>query len=145
MQRLPPWTKQDEFGPDEWRRYFDVARICQQQSDDTVACALRLNSAAQFVPGADHPADFDPDSVPYILLRIMFVGPETAAIRQVPNGKGWRGLRGDEFLSWPVIWVGGRPRLAADYRGCMGPYYDPAEEFLKFRQLFRYRDIDSNH
>jgi len=90
LHSLAPWQNQVEFTADEWERYIELAQLVQATDPDTVEAALdefvRQVSQQPFT-------EYEGDSKPFILMRVVFELPERASADERRSFKGW--------VNWP--------------------------------------------
>jgi len=143
LHSLTPWQNQVEFTAQDWGRYIEVARLVQSADPDTVAAALdefvREASAAE-------QTEYEGDSKPFILMRVVFELPERASANERRSFKGWSNwpdadANNQVNLSWPVSWEGGTPKLLSTYEGFEGLPYFAGTEYRHFLQNYPYRSL----
>jgi hypothetical protein len=143
LHSLAPWQNQVEFTADEWERYIELARLVQATDPDTVEAALdefvRQVSQQPFT-------EYEGDSKPFILMRVVFELPERASADERRSFKGWvnwpdADANNQVNLSWPVSWAGGSPKLISTYEGFEGLPYAAGMEYRHFLQNYPYRKL----
>jgi hypothetical protein len=143
LHSLPAWAGQEDFTAQTWAQYIDVARIVQSTDPDTVEAALNgfIQEALQ-----EQFQEYESESKPFILMRVVFEIPEVASAEKRFSYKGWTNwpdpdAKNQVNLSWPVSWEGGAPKLLASYEGSMGQPYAAAAEYSFLSQNFPYRNL----
>ncbi len=142
LDALPPWSNRDFTGA-EWQRFSDAAAAFREAHPQVVEAAL-----SEFVRQAltNDYQGFDPESKPFLLMRVLFDLRESSPAAELRSFKGWTNWptpdsRGNVSLSWPVDWSQGRPRLVASYEGSMGVPYDAAAEYRWLLDRYPFRRV----
>ena len=144
MWTLPRWTSRSAFSESDWRNYVQRARQLQTLDDQVVEAVLeRFMQLAT----SDTLDGSEPESIPFILMRIVFDLPESAPSAQRRSFKGWTNWPepnavGIVSLAWPVSWELEPPRLVADYEGSEGRPYAAASEYAFLRRSYPLRNLD---
>lgn len=142
---IAPWRNSGEYSQEQWRRIVDVAGIFQKTESSSVLIALD-----QFMKQnrTNITSDYEQESKPFLLLRVIFWLPEHAPMSERSCFKVWvdydRASRNDDGtanLSWPLSWIGWKPTLVAPYRGSDGQPYLVAEEFKHMLARYPMRDL----
>ncbi|HEX8652914.1 MAG TPA: hypothetical protein VF708_19015 [Pyrinomonadaceae bacterium] len=143
IEALPPWRTQGDLSDSEGERYREVARIVQQADPSLVASALD-----QFIARAtnEHHDDYEGESKPFLLMRVVFDLPEQAPVEQRRSFKGWTNwpkpdASGQVSLAWPIAWRNGKPTLVDFYRGSMGLPYAASQEYRHMLDHFPFRAL----
>jgi hypothetical protein len=145
LRSLPPWQTIADFGEAEWDAYIRTARLVQQADPDTVSAALDQFAAELRQSNAPYPG-YELESVPFLLMRVVFLLPETVPVAQRFAYKGWSNWpdpddRGEVNPGWPVVWKAGRPSLVASYAGSSGQPYPASAEYRFLLATFPFRNL----
>jgi len=146
LRRIEPWPTTTNYSATGWQRLVAAATAFQRASPALAGEVLQsyLERAAR------RPADLATEQARvFLLLRVMFALPEAGQPAEVWDFGGWRPgptavhPDGTVNLAWPVIWNGGRPRLAAGRDPAPRPAYAAQKEFAFLRYKFPPRDLSS--
>lgn len=140
LDTLPPWSNRD-FTELEWQQFRNAAEVFRDSNPWAVEAAL--SEFVQQSISKDYQG-FDPESKPFILMRILYDLPEEAPAAEFKSFKGWTNWptpdrHGKVSLSWPVSWSQERPRLVAAYAGSMSLPYAAAAEYRWFLDHYPFR------
>jgi hypothetical protein len=141
LRDLPPWRNTD-FKRDEWRRYLQAALLLQNTKPaDAERAFLRFLDAGEGFTSAENETRI------FLLMRVAFDLPESAAADQRRIFKGWTNWPAPDAdgvvnLSWPVNWQRDQPELIAPFEGAEGPRYGAIEEYRYLLERFSFRRIE---
>lgn len=146
IESIKPWTVSGQYIREDWEHVIRAAQVFQRLPPERAKVAL-----TGFLEKAEghtmHP-EFEEESKPFILLRTMFLVPESAKRTESFAFKGWvdygnyTNVDGTVNLCWPISWAGGTPRLVARYSGSDGHRYDAVGEYEHMRKRFQWRQLD---
>jgi hypothetical protein len=136
----------------QWSNLVAVAKVIQTSDPKSVERALHL-----YQLGGEAETNFDDslrladDSKLFLLMRVVFVLPESVPEHDFHFFGGWIGSSGlynsDGSMnqSWPIKWDNAHPKLMAVYGGIQGinARYDASAEYAFFRKKYFIRDLSS--
>jgi len=138
---LEPWRVDGEYSQEGWKKMVRLARVIQRAAPADVSTALEAFAESRAF--TVH-RDYEEDSRPFILLRIVFQLPEANPTNSLPRGfKGWRysSTNSAPPPSWPVGWRNGKPHLVCGWPGSSGRGYGAVAEYEYFLKTYPYRDL----
>ncbi len=135
------WAQTGFFNKQDWLKYLEVAGKIQEVDPKIASLALREYKRFSSNESPVDKPEGEADSVPYILLRIVFAIGEDELLKR--SFKGWDLPQGGaRKLMWPLGYSQqGKIVLAASYTGSRGGAYDGEKEFLEFLRSHKYRDL----
>jgi hypothetical protein len=141
LAKIEPWAASTNYSEAGWQQLIKTARRIQNTDPQIVDEAFE----EYLKPFTNNPTQLVVEQGKiYLLLRVVFDAPENGAQR-IPSAQWDRGgtdLNPDDTINeaWPVIWNGGKPRLAAGRFGSPGSYSVKNEySFMRFR--YKYREL----
>ncbi len=145
IKGLEPWRQSKGYSKEGWDAAISVARLIQ--GTDAAIVEKVLDAYMAQVRNAPANGDFEPDSRPFILMRVVFDLPEKAEPREAFSFKGWTNSKererdGRVNLAWPVSWGPAGPSLVARYEGSEGLPYSAADEFRLMKRKFAFRKLE---
>jgi hypothetical protein len=144
MRALEPWRNTTAYSRKGWDDLIALARIVQRTNPERVAAALDLFGKMPFHEQVK--PDYQEESKPFLLMRVVFDLPESAPRSEYFSFKGWIHPSGSKLpewinLSWPVSWRNGTPHLVAAYGGSLGQPYAASAEYRYLLKRYRMRDL----
>ena len=147
LASIEPWRADGIYPRGAWSKSIEVAKEFQAADPELVAAVLEefVRSTAWVLSGPPG-HDYEEDSKPFLLFRLMFELPQT----NIPSSrsrffKGWRPValstNDPPAQTWPVFWTNGQPYLAASWQGSSGRDYAVAEEYRFFLRSFPFRNL----
>jgi hypothetical protein len=145
ISSIEPWRADGRYSGKAWSRAIKVAQILQHSDpeiigeglDDFINCSLTVGGHG----------DYEDNSKPFLLLRVMFELPQTNSVApEVAGFRVWR-YSGTNVpsASWPISWTNGKPFLSDPWQGSYGrPYAARAEyDYLRKKYALRHFGLDS--
>jgi len=139
---LDPWRSNGKYTEASWKKMAETAYAVQ--GSDPAGVSRALESFVRSNAFVLH-EDYEEESKPFLLLRMVFDLPETNVVSSNPKGfKAWRYWGNGGAVpppSWPVGWSSGKPYLICGWGGSMGRSYGAAAEYQYFLRTFPFRDL----
>jgi len=135
----------------DWSNLVVVAKAIQASEPKSVEKALHLYQLGGEDESNFYASSRSDDSKLFLLVRVVFILPESVSERDFHFFAGWVGgfglynADGSMNQSWPVKWNNGRPKLIAPYGGIQGinARYDASAEYSFFREKYQMRDLST--
>ena len=110
----------------DWSNLVVVAKVIQTSEPKSVERALHLYQLGGEDESNFYRSSRPDDSKLFLLMRVVFVLPESVPEHDFHFFAGWLGTSslynadGSMNQSWPIKWNNGRPKLIAAYAGIQG-------------------------
>lgn len=152
LLKVDPWSSSTNYSGANWKQLCFIAGVIQKSSPRTVSNALGEYQGRLVYQGTVRPSTvetLDDDSKLFLLMRIVFDLPEEDSSGDNWMVGFWRGERSEINANrtinraWPIVWNNGSPRLISGLMAASGLGYSAADEFLFFKDKFRFRDLSS--
>lgn len=144
LKRLKPWGTKNDFNVKDWGAYTKTAIKFQKASKDEV---LRtLGRFMKFSKNANQ-ENYEEDSKPFILMRVIFDLPQEIAVEERKSFKGWinwplEDSNGNVDYSWPIQWDNGVPMFVSSYEGSEGKLYEAILEYEYLLNHYPFRNFE---
>jgi hypothetical protein len=143
ISSIEPWRASGRYSQKAWDQAIQVARILQKTDPDIVGQALDdyVSANISAVRG-----DYEENSKPFLLLRLMFDLPQTNASGSEAGWlRVWRYSGSNPpAASWPIGWTNGQPFLLEPWQGSYGKPYAARAEYDRFRRSFPLRRLEKH-
>lgn len=142
IKKIEPWRQSKDYSEADWAYLKQVALRVQKSKESVVETAL--DAFMKEVANEPYNGDFESDSKPYLLMRVVFNLPEDVPATEVFSFKGWDNsmqmiLGSRVNLAWPLTWKSGGPKLLARYEGSSGRPYGARAEYVFMKKKFNFR------
>jgi hypothetical protein len=139
---LKSWGNRSDFNKEDWDNYKKVAVAVQNNAQDVEAALKKFMADCLLYPFGS-----EEESKAFILMRVVFIVPESGNYEDFKSYKGWDNwpiMNSNESvnLSWPLSWTQGNPKLLANYEGAMGLPYQAVDEYNYFLGKYPFRELE---